>query len=485
MSDFNLKQDDIIEFSAEKLVNSGSAIARYEGKAVFIEGAVPGDTVKVRITRINKNFMRAKIIEIIKPSPHRIKPFCPLFNACGGCSLQNIEYNFLIEQKQKILEEIFSPDNLYAFSGIYFKPFIRAEKLQNYRCKVQNAVSETKVSKRLLIGYYKENTHDTVNIKYCPIQPKIIDEIVNYIRENWKFGAYVEKKDKGLLKHLVIRYSSTSEKLMLTFVINKDFEFFNKIKPELERFSDALIEKFPVISGVLVNFNPKKTNKITGDRTELLFGEPFIHQKLYSNNGIEYTYKVSAESFFQINPHVAQKVFDSVKSLIEPNSTILDAYGGVAAIGIFLSDKAKSLTLVEESESSVNDAKENFKLNNCKNYEVFLGDAKEIFKSFLKSSVASDAKKDCAVQKNKGKNQSKTFDYTILDPPRKGSDKEALEIISKLTKKAVIYVSCNPSTLARDAKILHENRFKLKSLQGADMFPFTHHIESIAYFEKE
>ena len=198
MSDFNLKQDDIIELSAEKLVNSGFAIARYEGKAVFIEGAVPGDTVKVRITRINKNFMRAKIIEIIKPSPHRIKPFCPLFNACGGCSLQNIEYNFLIEQKQKILEEIFSPDNLYAFSGIYFKPFIRAEKLQNYRCKVQNAVSETKVSKRLLIGYYKENTHDTVNIKYCPIQPKIIDEIVNYIRENWKFGAYVEKKDKVL-----------------------------------------------------------------------------------------------------------------------------------------------------------------------------------------------------------------------------------------------------------------------------------------------
>lgn len=486
METLDIKQDSIIDLTIEKLVYPGTALARYGGKTVFVEGAVPGDVLKARIMRVNKNFIRAKIIEINIPSKYRVKPFCPLFNACGGCSMQNIEYDFLIEQKQKILQEIFSPDALYAFNGIQYKPFIKAEKLQNYRCKVQNAVSETKVSKRLLIGYYKENTHDTVNIKYCPIQPKIIDEIINFIRENWKFGAYIEKKDKGLLKHIVIRYSSTSEKLILTFVINKDFEYFDKVKLQLTAFSNDIMAKFPDISGILVNFNPKKTNKITGNKTELLCGEPFVYQKLYSNNSIEYTYKVSPESFFQINPYVAQKVFDSVKSFIEPNSTILDAYGGVAAIGIFLSDRAKSITLVEESESSVNDAKENFKLNNCTNYEVFLGDAKEIFKTFLNPALAvRDTKKDRAGQKNKGKNQPKTFDYTILDPPRKGSDKEALEIITKLTKKAIIYVSCNPSTLFRDAKILSELGFKLKSLQGADMFPFTHHIESIAYFEKE
>ena len=151
------------------------------------------------------------------------------------------------------------------------------------------------------------------------------------------------------------------------------------------------------------------------------------------------------------------------------------AYGGVGAIGIFLKDKAKKITLVEESKSAVSDAKENFKLNNCENYEVFLGDAKEIFKSFINPKNTP---------KNAGKNPQISFDYAILDPPRKGSDKEALEIISKLAK-TIIYISCNPSTLCRDAKILYEFGFKIKSIQGADMFPFTHHIESIACFEKE
>ncbi len=478
-----LKQDDIIELTIEKLINTGSCLSHYEGKAVFIDNTVPGDIVKARVLRVNKSFIRAKITEIITPSKYRIKPFCPLFNACGGCNLQNIEYDFLIEQKENILKETFRN-----FTDIEFKPFIKAENLKEYRCKVQNAVSETKVSKRLLAGYYKENSHDVVNIKFCPIQPKIIDEIINFIRESWKMGGYIEKKDKGLLKHILIRYSNFSKKMILTFVINKDFEWFNKIEDEIKAFSNTIIEKFPEISGVLVNFNPKKTNKITGDITKLITGEDFVYEKLYSKNCIlkdndtsknlpaytEYTYKISKDSFFQINPAVASKIFDSVKSLVSDNSNILDAYGGVGAIGIFLSNKAKKITLVEECESAVNDAKTNFKLNNCSNYEVFLGDAKEIFKGFL-NPKANGA--------NKGKVSEKNFDAAILDPPRKGSDKEALEIISKLTK-SIVYVSCNPATLERDAKTLKELGFELKSIQGADMFPFTHHIESVAHFER-
>lgn len=478
-----LKQDDIIELTIEKLINTGSCLSHYEGKAVFIDNTVPGDIVKARVLRVNKSFIRAKITEIITPSKHRIKPFCPLFNACGGCNLQNVEYDFLIKQKENILKETFRN-----FTNVEFKPFLKCDNLKEYRCKVQNAVSETKVSKRLLAGYYKENSHDVVNIKFCPIQPKIIDEIINFIRENWKMGAYIEKKDKGLLKHILVRYSNFSKKMILTFVINKDFEWYNKIKEEIAEFSNTLIENFPDIIGVLVNFNPKKTNKITGDKTELVLGDDFVYEKLYSKKCIfedgstskdlskytEYTYKISRDSFFQINPPVASKIFDCVKSLIPDNSNILDAYGGVGTIGIFLSDKAKKITLVEECESAINDAKTNFKLNKCSNYEVFLGDAKEIFKGFLKPKINNT---------NKGKISEKTFDAAILDPPRKGSDKEALEIISKLTK-SIVYVSCNPATLERDAKILETLGFKLKSIQGADMFPFTHHIESVAHFER-
>lgn len=470
-----LKQDDIIELTIEKLLYSGTSLAHFEGKAVFVDNAVPKDIVKARVLRINKNFIRAKILDIITPSPYRMKPFCPLFNACGGCNLQNIEYDFLIEQKQDILKEMFSTAAFEGFEDIEFKPFIKAAKTKEYRCKVQNRIGETKVSKRLLIGYYKENTHDITNIKFCPIQPKIIDEITEFIRENWKLGAYIEKKDKGLLKHILMRYSSSDKKIILTLVLNKDYEWFDKIKSDIKAFADTLMAKFSVISGVLVNFNPNRTNKITGDITEVLSGADFVYQKLYSKDGIEYIYKVSKDSFFQINPPVAQALFDAAKSMVKPNSTILDAYGGVGTIGIFLKDRAKKITLVEESKSAVSDAKTNFKLNNCENYEVFQGDAKEIFKNFInpKSTNAT-----------KGKNSQISFDYAILDPPRKGSDKEALEIISKLAK-SIIYISCNPSTLCRDAKILYELGFKMKSIQGADMFPFTHHIESISCFEKE
>ena len=248
-----LKQDDIIELTIEKLVYTGAALSHYEGKAVFIENAVPGDKIKARILRINKNFIRAKITEIIEPSSHRVKPFCPLFNACGGCSLQNVEYDFLISQKQGILEEMFSPNAGDAFKDVEFKPFIKAEKLKEYRCKVQNAVSETKVSKRLLTGYYKENSHEVVNIKFCPIQPKIIDKITEFIRENWKLSGYVEKTNKGLLKHVLVRYSNANDKMLLTLVLNKDFEYFDKIKSEIEEFAKVLAEKFPSVSGISEN----------------------------------------------------------------------------------------------------------------------------------------------------------------------------------------------------------------------------------------
>jgi len=473
----DLKQDDIIELTAEKLVYQGDTLAHFDGRAVFLEKAVPGDKVRARVLRVNKNFLRAKTIEVIEPSKYRTEAFCPLFNACGGCTAQNVEYNFLIEQKENILKEFFND-----FKDIQFKPFIRAVNHREFRCKVCNVICETKVSKRILAGYYKKNSHDVVNIKYCPIQPQIIDEIVNFVRENWKLGAYTEKKNKGLLRHILVRYSSTGGGLILTLVLNSGEKEFARINAEIKAFSETAAKKFPCIKGVLVNFNPQKTNKITGDKTICVFGEDFIVQKLYSNNGIEYSFKISKDSFFQTNPEIASKIFDSVKDLIPKKAHILDAYGGVGAIGIFLSDKAEKITLVEECKSATDDAKENFKLNGCRNYEVFQGDAKDIFKSFLKGGANAVGKGFKGLGHTR-KGEGKFFDCAILDPPRKGSDKEALNIISKLTK-AIIYVSCNPSTLARDAKILETLGFRLKSIQGADMFPFTYHIESVAYFEK-
>ena len=459
-----IKQNDQIELKIEKLTYEGSALGRYysdetpEGFVVFVKNAAPGDFLKVKINKVNKNYALAQIVEILEPSSKRANPFCPLFNACGGCCYQYLDYDYLLEQKNNMLKEAFlkldeQPEFLEPLKSPYDKEF---------RHKIQYRVSETKNSKRLLIGYFKEKSHDIVNIKFCPIQPHLADEIAQYLRENWTFGAYVEKAHKGLLRSLILRLSSDLKSALLTFVINLKKDEFSRYEKDVKDFCVEFASKFPQIKGISVNFNSDKTNNIIGEDFLNIYGDNFIYETLESSD-FKRTYKISPASFFQVNPFCALELFNEVKKNIKENSTVLDAYGGVGAIGIWVSDRARKIYLVEENPQAVCDAKENFKLNECKNYEVFLGDAKEQFRKFLK--------------------EKKKFSHVIIDPPRKGSDREALELLSKLTD-CIIYVSCNPQTLVRDIKILQSFGYKAKTVRGADMFPYSYHIESVTVIER-
>ncbi len=460
-----IKQNDEIELRIEKLTYEGSSLGRYyseqtpEGFVVFVKNTAPDDFVKVKIARVNKSYAKGDLIEIIKPSSKRVKPFCPLFNACGGCCYQYLDYEYLLEQKNNMLKEAFLKLEV---QPKFLEP-IKSPQIKGFRHKVQYRVSQTKNSKRLLIGYYKEKSHDIVNIKFCPIQPQLCDEIAQYIRDNWIFGGYVEKTHKGLLRSLILRFSSDLKSILLTFVINLKKEEFLRYKNELSIFFEKMSRKFVQIKGICINFNPDKTNKILSDEFSCVWGENFIYEVLKKDD-FKRIYKISPASFFQVNPYCAIELFDEVKKNIKENSTILDAYGGVGAIGIWASDKATKTYLVEENSQAVVDAKENFKLNNCKSYEIFLGDAKEQFKKFLKNK--------------------KKFGCVIIDPPRKGSDPEALEMIANLTN-SIIYVSCNPQTLVRDIKILENFGFKAKTVRGVDMFPYSYHIESVTVIERE
>lgn len=436
-----------LELKIEKLTYQGAGLAHSEGIAVFVKGACPKDTVRARITKKNKNFITAETIEVLEPSEHRVKPFCPLFKACGSCHWQFVDYDFSLEQKKLIIEE--------AFRGEYsVLPVLKSPKTKEYRHKVQCPVGETKVSKRLLVGYYKEGTHDITDIKYCPIQPKVLDEVLDYVRKNWTLGAYSEKKHKGLLRHCVLRQSSSGKGTLLTLVLNTQ-----ELRKKEREYILEFVQKIPKVTGVSLNYNSEKTNTIFGERFEHILGDEFIIEDLGDKK-----YKVSPESFFQVNPRAAIVLFDEVKKRIKPDTTVLDVYGGVGAMGIWVSDTAKNIVLVEENESAVKNAKENFKLNKCKNYEVFLGDAKEKLKEFSRTG--------------------RRFDHVILDPPRKGCEKEALEAISKITD-SIVYVSCNPQTLARDVKILEEKGFKCKDIQGVDMFPYTYHVECVVELVRE
>ena len=452
-----IKLNDEIILNIEKLTPNGCALARFEEEkfVVFVDGALCGEEVKVKITKLNKKYAKGEILEIIKPSKHRIKPPCALYNACGSCDFQICDYDYSILQKTLILKDIFK--DITDEEKIY--DVIKSPEILHYRHKIQYPSRRTKNSKRMLLGYYKNNSHDLINIKYCPIQPEIINEVAQFIRDNFIFDCYCEKTSKGLLKNVVFRITKDNKNILLSFVLNCNIDEYQKLyKSDFILFAKNITEKFSEIKGVFANLNPDKSNKILSEIDIKIQGDDYIIETLEDKK-----YKIGPSSFFQVNPKSAINLFNTVKNQIKENSTILDAYGGVGAIGIFISDRAKKITLVEENKNAIKMAKENFKLNNIKNYEIYEGDAKKHLIDFQK--------------------EKRMFDYVILDPPRKGCDYDALLAVLKIAKN-IIYVSCNPQTLKRHMLHLKKEGFSAKFIQGVDLFPYTHHIEAVVLFEK-
>ncbi len=446
----NMKINEEYTVEIEKITNLGAGIAKVDGIVVFIENSCPKDKLRIKITKINKNFALGEILEIITPSPDRVKPFCPMFKACGACQMQFIDYNAQLKIKQQITQE-----TIKSISGhdIPIKEIIESPQIKNYRRKIQYPVSRTKNSGRILAGYYKPKTHDIVNIKYCPIQPEICDKIIEFIREKaFDFGiqGFVEKKHTGDLRHIVIRNSAHTGKNLVVLVINATKNF-----DRLNDFAKAIYDEFEEVSGVCINFNSKKTNVILGHKTECICGDEFVQEKI-----LDKTFKIGANTFFQINPESAENIFRYVKDYIKGNfeaPTILDAYAGISSFGICVSDVCKKVVSVEENKDSCELARIVAKENNVNNIEIHNMDAGKFF----------------AKEKRK-------FDAIILDPPRKGCSKESLDEAYRLSKGVIIYVSCNPATLARDLKYLCEKGCRVESIQPFDMFCHTCHIENTA-----
>ncbi len=447
-----MKINDEFVVKIEKLSNLGTGIAKINGQVVFVEKACPEDEMKIKITKVNKNFATATPIEIITPSIHRIKPFCPMQNVCGSCQLQFIDYDYQLELKKQIVEDVIK--NIGNIDISINNP-IPSPQIKAFRHKIQCPVSQTKVSKKILAGYYKPQTHEIVNIKYCPIQPEICDKIIDFIRnksQDFNITGYDEKKHSGDLRHIVLRSSSDNGNILVTLVINN-----TKISDKFNSFAKAIYNEFEDIQGVCINFNNKKSNVILGEKTQCICGNDFIYDKI-----LDKTFKIGASTFFQINPKSAENIFQYVKNEISKheNPTILDAYAGIATFGITVSNIAKKVVSVEENKESIEKAIEVIELNNIKNVELHCGDTAKYLKSIKKN-----------------------FDITILDPPRKGCTKESLDETLNHTKEKIIYVSCNPATLARDLKYLSEKGCKLKSIQPFDMFCHTFHIENVAIIE--
>lgn len=451
-----IKKGEIIELDIEKLVYGGEGIGRFSDMTIFVTDTVPGDRVKAEIVSVKKNYAKAVVKEILQSAENRVKPFCGLANTCGGCQWQYIDYEEQLKAKKQMVEE-----SLEKIAGIktQVNDTLRSPETRKYRCKVQFPVGQTKVSKRVLAGYYKKGTHEIINIKHCPVQPELIDKVTAFLREKvqeLQLPAYNEKNKKGLIRHFVYRYSWTNSNFILTIVINN-----NKIPHNLVKLCNDVKQNFPQAEGVAVNFNTAKTNVILGRQSQLIAGKDYVTEIIEGK-----TFRISQDAFFQVNPSAASQMFMEVKKLVEEKTDfpkILDIYAGAGGFSIFLSDVVRHITAIESAKSSVNDGLENIKQNNISNMEYIKENAE-----IAVPKLASEGNK---------------FDVTILDPPRKGCSEEVLQGVMDVTDRFLVYISCNPATLARDMKVLKE-KFRVKLVQPVDMFCHTYHVETILLAER-
>lgn len=446
----DMKVNDEYAVKIEKLTNLGFGLGKVDNFVIFVPDSCPGDYVKVRISKVNKTYANADIIEVLEPSENRVKPFCPMQKVCGACQLQYIDYDFQLKIKKEITEDAIRKIGVL---DTIIADTIPAPEVRNYRCKIQYPISRTKNSGRILAGYYKPKSHEIVNIKYCPIQPEICDRIIEFIRErafDYGISGFIEKNHTGDLRHVVIRSSNYTGKNLVVLVVNATKSF-----DRLNDFARAIYDEFDEVTGVCINFNSKKTNVILGTKTECIIGRDYIEEKI-----LDKTFRIGANTFFQVNPKSAENIFKYVKSYISDNfdnPLVLDAYAGITSFGIVVSDVCKKVVSVEENKESCDLARIVASDNGVNNLEIHNMDAGKFF----------------AKEKRK-------FDIVILDPPRKGCTKESLDEAYRLAKDTIIYVSCNPATLARDLKYLTEKGAKVESIQPFDMFCHTYHVENVA-----
>ena len=451
-------RNEIITMQIDTMAYDNAAIGRYKDFVVMVDRGAPGDEVKVEITLVKENYARGKIIEIISSnSEYRIDPKCKLFKVCGGCQWQHLPYEKQLEQKDLLMGNFTKKLNL---EDEILKNILPANSSWKYRNKVQYPVRTVESTGRLKAGYFEWNSNDLINVKHCPIQYDLFEEIIETIRELAPKYRLISKSSKrssedlkgGFLRHVCVRASEKTGEALLTLISSKD-DFTGS-----KEFAKEVMEKHKELVGVTFNINKGSTNVIYGDKSRILGGRDFIYEEISNVK-----FKVSSNAFFQINTTQAETIINIIKSyLSDKNKNLLDAYCGVGFISLCLAGKFERVIGIEEVQSAIESAKLNAKDNNIQNAEFIFGKVENKIEDILESHHP---------------------DTVILDPPRIGCNKAVIEALLAKKPQTIIYVSCNPSTLVRDLEKL-QSHYKIKSIQPVDMFPHTYHIENVVFLER-
>ena len=442
-----LEKNKIYEAVISDYTSEGQGVAKIEGCAVFIPNAIVGEKCLVRIEKAQKTWAAGKISELLEKSPHRVNRECPVAKLCGGCDFWHMDYE---EESRLKADRVKQALNRIGGENLEQVSILSAPTCYGYRNKAQYPVSSKK--NRVFAGFFRAGTHQVVENDRCLILPEEADEVkkivIDYVN-HYRVSAYDEAAHKGLLRHIYVRRGAVSGQVLVCLVVN------GRKLPHTEDLIRRL-QAVPGFTSLVLSVNTKPGNTILGEEFITLYGPGYIEDTLCGLN-----FRLSPRSFYQVNHHQAQRLYDAAISQAEitKNDLVLDLYCGVGTITLAMAKAAGKVIGVEVVEQAVKDAKENALRNGIENAEFFCGDAGKAALDLEEKGIRPDV--------------------IVVDPPRKGLNADTIEALDRMSPRRIVYVSCDPATLARDVALLKERGFVLKNAQASDLFPRCAHIESI------
>ncbi|MBD2101206.1 23S rRNA (uracil(1939)-C(5))-methyltransferase RlmD [Leptolyngbya sp. FACHB-261] len=458
------QQGAVIPLTITDLSDNGDGVGRFEGRVVFVPDTVPGDELEVRLVRVKPGYAHAQLLLIMTPSPHRVRPSCMVADKCGGCQWQPVSYDYQLQAKQnqvvQALERIGGFDLSSAELSGCLSPILAAPEPLRYRNKVTYPLDERHGKVRA--GYYRKGTHRLVNLNHCPVQDLRLDPLLAQVKQDIQqrgWTIYNEKTHRGLVRHLSLRVGRRTGEMLLTLVVrNWDLE-------GLEDQAHLWLRRYPGLVGVTLNRNPERTNAIFGSETRTIAGRDYLEESF-----ADLRFQIRPDTFFQVYTEQAEALMRVIQDhlKLEGNETLVDAYCGIGTMTLPLARQVRQAIGIEVQPEAVAQAQTNAKLNNITNVSFQTGTVESLLPQL-----------------------GFVPDVVLIDPPRKGCDASVLAQLRLSPAKHLVYVSCNPATLARDLQQLcrtdeelNGGHYKLRKVQPADFFPQTAHVESVAFLER-
>ena len=448
ITDIMLKKNDDIEITIEDLTVEGAGIGRHQGMAVFVPRALPGEMVTAHIIKVTKSYAVGRMMALHKVSPERVEPFCPVFEQCGGCTLQHMSYAAQLDYKRRYVQQCFR-----RIGGIEIDlpEIVPSDDTRAYRNKAAFPVAY--IEDDVEAGFFAPRSHRLV-VADCGIQRPALNAVKNAVigwaRAN-HISAYDEMHDAGTLRHIVVRQTSNGD-IMAGIVVRGKVDEASLVKA---------LKDIPDLKSVVLNFNREKGNAILGGKSRVIFGDAFLTERYE-----ELVFRVGLTSFLQVNYAQSAKLYEIALRYadISKKDVVFDLFCGIGTISLLAGKRAKKVLGIEYITEAVDNAQDNARLNGITNTQFLAGDAGEMMTEGVRTVGRPD--------------------IVLLDPPRKGCDKALIDAVLDTAPKRVVYVSCDPATLARDAALLRSGGYEVKAVRAVDMFPHTTHVESVVLMSR-